>query len=75
MSEQQRIIKLFIKEKTKIQKNMNSCGIVYSVYSPKKIVIKPTNIIQIVFKLFDSIQIETGITVTLADEIHATVAI
>ena len=54
---------------------MNSCGIVYSVYSPKKIVIKPTNIIQIVFKLFNSIQIETGITVTLADEIHTTAAI
>ena len=42
---------------------MNSSGTIYSIYSPKKIIVKPT----------ESIQIKTGITVSLPDKLHAKV--
>lgn len=61
----QRIIKCFVKENRKIPKNMNISWTIYSIYSPKTILIKPTR----------SIQIDTGITVPLLDEIRVTVII
>ena len=56
-----KIKKKISKELSNLFKNMNSSGELYSIYLPEKIVIKPK----------ESIQTDTGITVTFPDDIHA----
>ena len=52
-------------KKRKIPKTLNSFGIIYAVYSPKKLVTNPT----------ESVQIDTGTAPNLPDRIHAVLTI